>query len=113
MRLALLALSLALIGLRGRVGLCARLVRLLWFLLTHDAHPFVVDGASISYRGSEVTSALLVYPDSPMPLERNPDLVYDAEYESRCPACDETIMVGDEIVSVDGEWVHLECDCER
>lgn len=48
-----------------------------------------------------------------MPLDRNPDVVYEAEYESRCPACDETIMVGDEIVSVDGEWVHLECDCER
>jgi hypothetical protein len=32
-----------------------------------------------------------------------------ATYVSRCPICDESIDEGDEIVSVDGDWVHAFC----
>lgn len=36
--------------------------------------------------------------------------VYEAKFESKCPACGEVIAEGDEIVADDdGEWVHLEC----
>jgi hypothetical protein len=38
-------------------------------------------------------------------------VVVEAEFESKCPACGDTIHVGDEIVAdVDGEFVHLDCE---
>lgn len=37
-------------------------------------------------------------------------IVEEATYDSRCPACDELIFVGDEITpDDDGEWVHVAC----
>lgn len=35
-----------------------------------------------------------------------------AEYESKCAACGSEIHVGDEIVTLDGEWVHIDCALE-
>lgn len=33
----------------------------------------------------------------------------EAEYTSRCPACDDEILPGDIIVMEDDEWIHKEC----
>lgn len=35
--------------------------------------------------------------------------IIPAAYESRCGGCDNTIRVDDDIVNVDGEWVHANC----
>jgi hypothetical protein len=32
-----------------------------------------------------------------------------ASYESECPLCMDRIVEGEEIVTVDGEWVHADC----
>lgn len=32
-----------------------------------------------------------------------------AVYTSRCACCDEPILAGDEIVTVDDDWCHAEC----
>lgn len=37
--------------------------------------------------------------------------VVEAEFESKCPACGDMIVEGDEIVkNEDGDWVHLDCE---
>lgn len=33
-----------------------------------------------------------------------------AEFSGRCGVCDEDIKPGDEIVLVDDEWVHADCE---
>lgn len=34
----------------------------------------------------------------------------EASYPSRCPVCDEPILIGDEIAAdSDGEWCHADC----
>lgn len=33
----------------------------------------------------------------------------EATYRSRCGICDEMIEEGDEIIEVDGEWIHAKC----
>jgi alpha-D-ribose 1-methylphosphonate 5-phosphate C-P lyase len=42
-----------------------------------------------------------------------PRPVVVAEYESKCAACGEWILEGDEIVpDDDGDWIHAECEDE-
>lgn len=37
--------------------------------------------------------------------------VFQAEYQSKCAACGDTISEGDDIVlNDDGDWVHVDCE---